>query len=101
MSSAISASGEVIIRLVKLGPAAVNPPVVVPAPKITSWAAVVVTDPLLGVVPVPTAECTTSIGYFGSRPLYSVARMSMNGAAALKVTVTVFAPAAAALILLA
>src|SRR5689334_6445029 len=101
MSSAMLASGVVMIRLVKLVPGAVNPPVVVPAPKITSWAAVVVTDPLFGVVPVPIAEWLTSIGYVGSRPLYSVARMSMNGAAVLKVTVTVFAPAAAALIFLA
>ena len=47
-----------------------------PAPKINALAAVVVTVPLLAVVPVPDAEVPTSNGLFGSRPLYSSARMS-------------------------
>jgi hypothetical protein len=55
-----------------------------------------VTDPLFGVALVPLAETPTSSGFAVSRPLYSVARKWTNGTATLKVTVTVFAPAAAA-----
>jgi len=97
----MSAFGTVMMRLVKLVPAAENPPVVTPAPKINSWAAVVVTDPLFGVALVPEADRPTSKGLAWSRPLYSVARMSTNGAAALNITVTVFARAAAARMFLA
>ena len=76
-------------------------PVVMPAPKISALAAVVVTVPLLAVVPVPEAEVPTSNGLFGSRPLYSRARISTYGVAVLKVTVTVLVPAGAALMLVA
>ena len=72
-----------------------------PAPKISSLAAVVVTVPLLADVLVPEAEVPTSNGLTGSRPLYSEARMSTNGVDVLKVTVTVLVPAAAALMFLA
>ena len=61
----MSASGAVMMRLVKLAPAAENPPVVMPAPKTSSWAAVVVTDPLFGVALVPEAERPTSSGFAG------------------------------------
>src|SRR5215472_13130376 len=80
MSSAISDVG--VMRLVKLVPGAVNVPSVRPAPKTSSWATVVVTDPLFGVVLVPLAELPTSSGFAGSRPLYSRARTWMYGAAA-------------------
>ena len=85
-----------MMRLTKLVPAAENPPVVIPAPKINALAAVVVTVPLFAEVPVPDAEVPTLNGLTGSRPLYSRARMSTYGVDALKITVTVFVPAAAA-----
>src|SRR5215469_10039739 len=97
----MSASGQVRIRLVRFTPAAENPPTVMPAPKMSSLAAVVVMAPLLAVAVLPAADCPRSKGAVGSSPLYSVMRKSIHGAAALKVTVTVFAPAAAALILVA
>ena len=62
---------------------------------------VVVTVPLLAVVPVPEADVPTSNGLFGSRPLYSRARISTYRVAVLKVTVTVLVPAGAALMSLA
>ena len=65
-----------MMRVVKSVPARQKPPVVMPAPKISALAAVVVTVPLLAVVPVPDAEVPTSNGLTGSRPLYSRARMS-------------------------
>ena len=89
------------MRLTKLAPAAEKPPVVMPAPKISALAAVVVTVPLLADVPVPEAEVPTLNGLTRSRPLYSRARMSTYGVDALKVTVTVFVPAAAAFMFLA
>src|SRR5262245_46023448 len=97
----MSRSGEVMMRLVKFDPADVNPPVVMPAAKISSLAAVVVTDPLLADAPLPEADVPTSNGFNGSRPLYSSARISTYGVAVLNVTVTVLAPAAAALMFLA
>ena len=48
------------------------------------------------VVPLPVAAATTSTGLVGSSPRYSRMRMSGYCAAVLKLTVTVFAPAAAA-----
>ena len=72
----MSASGVVMMRVVKFVPAAAKPPVVVPAPKISALAAVVVTAPLVADVPVPEAEAPTSNGLTGSKPLYSRARMS-------------------------
>ena len=77
------------MRLVKFVPAAEKAPPVMPAPKISSPAALVVTAPLFADVPLPDAEAPTSNGLTGSRPLYSNARMSINGVDALKVTVTV------------
>ena len=64
------------MRVVKFAPAAEKPPIVMPAPKISSRAAVVVTEPLFAEVPVPEAEAPTSKGFARSRPLYSRARMS-------------------------
>src|SRR5215470_8891236 len=90
-----------MIRLLNDAPAAENSPAVVPAPKISSFAAVVVTVPLFADVLLPDAEAPTSKGLTGSRPLYSSARTSTNDVDALRVTVTVLAPAAAALMPLA
>ena len=73
--------GVVMMRVVKLVPAVENPPVVMPAPKISALAVVVVTVPLLADVPVPEAEAPTSNGFTGSRPLYSRARTSTKGVA--------------------
>ena len=70
-----------------------------PAPKISSLAVVVVTVPLSAAAVIPEAEVPTSNGLTGSRPLYSNARISIKGVAVLNVTVTVLAPAAAALML--
>ena len=71
----MSASGLVMMRVVNPVPAVEKPPVVMPALKI-SPGAVVVTVPVVAVVPVPEAEVATSRGLVVSRPLYSVARMS-------------------------
>ena len=75
-SWAMSASGVVMMRVVKFVPAVEKPPVVMPAPKTSALAAVVLTVPLLAEVPVPAAEVPTSKGLTGSRPLYSRARRS-------------------------
>jgi hypothetical protein len=67
------------------------------APTRRSFAFVVVTEPLLLVaVVVPCAPTDTSNAFTGSMPLYSAMRMSGKFAATLKVTVTLFVPAAAA-----
>jgi hypothetical protein len=100
-SSAMSRSGVVMMRLVKFVPAPENPPAVMPAPKISALGTVVVTAPLLADALVPDADVPATSGATGSRPLYSVIRRSTNGVAVLNVTVTVFVPAAAALIFLA
>ena len=71
------------------------------APKIRSVALVVVAEPLLLVALLPLLEAVTSTGLFGSVPLYSRIRMSGYAATAEKVTVTLFAPAAAGAMLLA
>lgn len=94
LSSAISASGVVIMRVVNPLPGAVKCDPVVPAPKINSLAAVVVADPLLAAVPVPNAPTATSKGLAVSIPLYSKILTSGNVAAPLNVTVTVLLPAA-------
>jgi hypothetical protein len=65
------------------------------APKIRSVAFVVVAEPLLLVALLPEFAAVTSTGLLGSAPLYSSIRMSGYAAALAKVTVTVFAPAAA------
>ena len=49
----MSASGVVMMRVVKFVPSAAKPPVVVPAPKMSALAAVVLTAPLVADVPVP------------------------------------------------
>ena len=71
-----------------------NVPAVMPAPKISSLAEVVVAEPLFAVVPLPAAPAVTSSGLVVSSPLYSSIRTSANAAAWLKVTVTVLLPAA-------
>ena len=71
------------------------------APKIRSVGFVVVAEPLLLVVLLPVFAAVTSTGLFGSAPLYSRMRMSGYAAALEKVTVTVFAPAAAPAMFLA
>ena len=95
-SSAMSPSGDVMMRLVKPAPAAVNRFFVIPAPKISSVGVVVVTPPLLASVLVPEAERLTSNGVLASRPRYSRILMSANFTATLNVTVTLFAPGDAA-----
>jgi hypothetical protein len=65
------------------------------APKIRSVAFVVVAEPVLLVALLPEFAAVTSTGLLGSAPLYSSIRMSGDAAALVKVTVTLFAPAAA------
>jgi hypothetical protein len=89
LSSARSLSGFVIIRDVNPVPADVLPVATVFAPKINSFATVVVAAPLLAAVVVPLAPAVTSSVV---TPRYSRIRMSGNAAAWLNVTVTVFAP---------
>ena len=82
-------------RVGKPDPAAVKAvPVVVPEPKISSFAEVVVAEPLLALVPLPAPAAVTSSGLVGFSPLYSSMRMSGYAAAWLKLTVTVLLPAA-------
>ena len=83
-----------IIREVNPLPAAVNFDPLVPAPKISSLAAVVLTLPLFAAVPVPAAPTALSSGALGSSPLYSRIRTSGYAAALLNVTVTVVLPPA-------
>ena len=64
-----------------------------PMPKSSSLAAVVVTLPLVGAVPLPGALVVWSRGAAVSKPLYSW-MATRRVAVADKVTVTVFAPAA-------
>jgi hypothetical protein len=89
LSSARSLSGDVIIRDVKPVPAVRFVVATVFAPKINSFATVVVAAPLLAAVAVPLAPAVTSSVV---TPRYSKIRMSGNAAAWLNVTVTVFAP---------
>jgi hypothetical protein len=76
LSSAISESGEVMMRAVKPAPGPAVPVKMVSAPKISSLAEVVVAEPLLAVVLLPTAAAVTSSGLEVSAPAYSKARMS-------------------------
>ena len=101
LSSTISESGLVIIRLVKPVPAAENTPDVSPAPNINSLLNEVVTDPVVAVAALPDVEANLSKGFVVSKPLYSLARKSTKAAGVLKVTVTIVAFAAAATIFLA
>jgi hypothetical protein len=89
LSSAISPSGDVITRDVNPLPAARVSVATMFAPKINSFALVVVADPLFAAVPLPLAPAVTSSVV---TPRYS--RILMSGATApwLNVTVTVFAP---------
>jgi hypothetical protein len=70
-------------------------------PDSRSAALVVATEPLLLVVPLPLLEAVTSTGLLGSAPWYSTIRTSGYAAALENVTVTAFAPAVAAAMLLA
>src|SRR5215470_5095745 len=91
LSSAISPSGVVMMRDVNPLPA---PPVSVAtmfAPKINSFAFVVVAVPLFDVALLPTAPAVTSSVV---TPRYSRIRISGNEAAWLNVTVTVLLPPA-------
>src|SRR5579863_4721287 len=96
-SSRRSPSGLVITRFVNPVPAAFVVFLVQSAPTRRSFALVVVTEPLLAAVLLPTAATDTSSGLPGSKPLYSAIRTSGYEAAAENVTVTrfVFAEAAA------
>ena len=97
----MSPSGDVIIRLVNPFPGeAVEVPTMFAA-KSRSVGLVVITDPLLLVVLLPVLPADVSTGLFRSAPLYSTIRISGVCAATEKVTVTVFAPAAAAAMFLA
>ena len=89
------------MRLVNPEPAPVVVCCTTFAPKISSLAEVVVALPLLLGLPLPAAAAVTSRGLVGLRPLYSRMRTSGKAAAALNLTVTVLAPAAAAAMFLA
>ena len=88
LSSARSPSGEVTIREVNPLPTLDVVPTVL-APKISSFAAVVVAAPLLAVALFPLAPAVTSNVL---TPLYSRIRTSGYVAAWLNVTVTVLLP---------
>jgi hypothetical protein len=85
----------VSIRWVKLLPGPVATVCTRLDPRIRSVALVVVTEPLLLLALVPELARVTSTGLLGSAPLYSRTRISGYLAALVKVTVTLFAPAAA------
>ena len=91
LSSAMSPSGEVIIREVNPLPAAAFDVNTVFAPKISSLALVVVAEPLLAAVLFPLAPTFASSVV---TPRYSSIRTSGNAAAWLNVTVTVLLPPA-------
>ncbi len=102
MSSRMSESGLVIIRLVNPPPASIVPVCTRLAPTISSVALVVVANPLLLIAPLPCAAATTSKGLLMSSPAYSAIRISGSCAPApVKVTVTELALAAAATMFLA
>src|ERR1700751_3940329 len=86
-SSAISPSGSVRSRSVKLLPAPLVQVRTQLAPTRRSVAFVVVTVPLLLVALLPAAAATTSTGVPVSIPLYSKIRTSGDVAGVLKVTV--------------
>jgi hypothetical protein len=88
LSSARSESGEVMIRDVNPVPA-FEAVATVSAPKISSFAAVVVAAPLFAVPLFPLAPAVTSSVL---TPRYSRMRMSGYAAAWLNVTVTVLLP---------
>src|SRR5262245_16160948 len=75
-SSAMSPSGEVMIRVVNDGPGATLCVATVLAPKINSFGTVVVAEPLVGLVLFPLDPDTTSNALTGSIPRYSSTRTS-------------------------
>jgi hypothetical protein len=91
LSSARSLSGEVMIRAVNPLPAAPVSVDTMFAPKINSFALVVVAAPLFAAVLFPLAPAVTSSAV---TPRYSRIRISGNAAAWLNVTVTVLLPPA-------
>src|SRR5712692_3652791 len=91
LSSAMSPSGDVMIRDVNPVPAAAVTVAIVFAPKINSLALVVVAAPLLAAVLFPTAPTFASSVV---TPRYSRMRTSGKAAAWLNVTVTVLLPPA-------
>src|ERR1700738_1998105 len=100
-SSAMSALGEVIMRLVAPEP---GPEVAVQtmlAPTSRSLAFLVRTAPLLLKALLPVAAALTSRALRGSTPLYSSNRRSTKAAAALNLTVTRLEPPEAAAMFLA
>ena len=100
-SSKMSPSGFVITRLVYPLPAPLVNVCTRLAPISRSLAFVVVTEPLLLVAVLPCAPTATSRALTVSIPLYSAMRISGKLAAVVNVTVTLFAPAAAAAMFLA
>ena len=78
----------------KPDPAPVNDEPLVPAPKMSSLAVVVLTVPLFAVAPDPAAPTALSSGVLASRPEYSSILTSGYAAALLNVTVTVVLPPA-------
>jgi hypothetical protein len=92
----MSPSGEVITRDVYPAPAALVWAVTVLAPTSSAFAVFVVKAPLSLVVDAPAAPMAVSNGFAESIPRYSAMRTSGAEAAPLNVTVTEFAPAAAA-----
>jgi hypothetical protein len=92
----MSPSGDVITRFVKPVPAAWNVAMVMPAPKMRSFALVVCADPLFAALLFPDADDPASNGLAAASPPYSRARMSTAGTAALKFTLTTLFPALAA-----
>jgi hypothetical protein len=100
-SSAISPSGTVSKRDVKPVPAPLVEVLTILAPKIRSFAFVVVAEPLLLLALLPELPAVTSTGLFRSTPLYSSMRMSGKAAARENVTTTLFDPAPAATIFFA
>src|SRR5882672_298593 len=97
----MSESGVVMTLLVKLAPGAFVQPVVKLAANSNSLAPVVVSGPLSLVALFPHAAEVASRGAIGSSPAYSRTRTSTYTAATLNLTVTEFAPAAAAAMFLA
>jgi hypothetical protein len=89
LSSAIFPSGFVMIRDVNPLPAAPVVVATVSAPKISSFALLVVAAPLLALALFPAAPAVTSSAF---TPRYSTTRTSGNAAARLNVTVTVLLP---------
>src|SRR6188768_2349099 len=94
----MSASGLVMTLLVKPVPGWFVRDDTMLAATRRSAALVVVTDPLSLVFPLPWLAATTSTGVTELMPLYSAIRISPNGTAVLKVTVTVLVLAAEAAI---